>query len=492
MSACSSVLELLLPGGSVAASTVIGSGCPDALRPSAMTAEPPWDIIVLAPSQREQRSSAWIDVAAETAARSVSSHGLVYVIAPLSTRLRLGRALNRAGLSITSAMLHLPNMSTSSLLLPLEAGALREAATRLVAPGVRRATLRVAVALLAARWLRFHPSSALVARRPGAGPLAGWAPRPSCSSGEGPIAAVRLRRNVRRERVLVHLRRFGGEGAVAKAILRGASERDEISAEAAALEDLAAAARSAGAEVPSGRMVELASGCGVLIQEVVGGIPAAWALRGRRGVFEDLIAKLAEWLERWGSNTRVRMHPPAAFLQDSVLKPAEALADLLPDGIAYVAWLERCCRALEGRDIPFVATHGDLTMSNILLRPDGRLGIVDWEAAAPRGLPLADFYYAAVDAAAAQRHYRDRSKAFDRCFQPEGSLARVVRTIGLRLSQALEVTDEVATIAFHACWLQHAEDARRKRAAGEPMPFLAHLRQAARHQDLIRPWRRQA
>lgn len=485
MSAGRSVLEFLLPDGRAAAVGMLGSGTPSLLRSPSPPVEPPWDIIVVAPSEREARSRSWVDATARAAAHSVSRDGLVYVLAPVITRLRLGHALRQAGLSVTSGMLHLPDKGTSQVLLSLDRKALQEVARRLVAPGVGRTTLRVAAALGAGRWLRCHPTAALLARRPGARPLGEWLAIPVAGTIADLLVAIRVRRHAHRERVVLHLQPIDGRAGVAKAVLRPDASGGEIRVEAKALADLAPAARAAGAEVPSCRVVELAPGRDVLVQEVVDGAPAAWTLSRADTAFEPLIVQLGAWLARWGSATRVVRRPGADFFRRMVLDPAMGLAERLPDGAGYLSWLESRCRLVEGMEVPLVATHGDLTMSNVLLRSDGRLGIVDWEAAEPSGLPLTDFYYSVVDAAAAHGNYRDWPGAFERCFRLEGPTMAVVRLVEQRLARALEVTDEVATLAFHACWLRHAANERQKRAPGEPTPFLRHLQSAAGLREVI-------
>jgi len=480
VSAPSSVLELLLPDGHASAIAVLGSGCPPLLGPPSPSVEPPWDLVVVAPCEGESRSRSWVDATARAAARSVSDDGLVYVLAPMATRLRLGKILRQAGLA-TSGMLHLRYKGTSQVLLVLDHRALCETAQRLVAPGLGRTGLRLAAALGAARWLRCHPSATLLARRPGARPMVEWLAA-ACTEPLGDrLVAIRLRRNARRERAVLHLR-----GAVAKVVLSPVAARREIRSEAETLAALAPAARSTGVEVPSCRIVEAAPGCDVLVQEILEGTPAVWTLSRVSSALEPLIVRLSGWLQRWGTTTRVLSRVGADFFRHIVLEPAVALVDCLPDGAGYVGWLETRCRVLEGTEFPLVATHGDLTMSNILLGSDGRLGIVDWEEAEPRGLPLSDLYYAVVDAAAAHGKYRDRAGAFQACFRREGPILTAVRMAGQRLARALEVSDEVATIAFHACWLRHATNERRKRAAGQPTPFLLHLQDVARQRDVIR------
>jgi aminoglycoside phosphotransferase (APT) family kinase protein len=286
-----------------------------------------------------------------------------------------------------------------------------------------------------------------------------------------------------RARAVVHLRgNPGGAGVVAKVMLRSSDARADIRREALALDSLSAAARKAGASVPTGRVVEQSRECPALLLEALPGTSAAAILTERRTAYEGIVRRLGAWLEAWSRATCRARRLDQAVLDAWVLEPARRLADRLDDGTTYAAWLESRCRELVGCSVPLVATHNDLTMSNVLLQPDGRLGILDWEAATAEGLPLRDYVYAVVDATAARDGYRDRPGALSRCFGAgsQGVVAEALR----RLRRAIDVPDGFATIAFHACWLQHAEDEARKRAPGEPLPFLGCVQRATRIRDL--------
>jgi aminoglycoside phosphotransferase (APT) family kinase protein len=82
-------------------------------------------------------------------------------------------------------------------------------------------------------------------------------------------------------------------------------------------------------------------------------------------------------LERWVSG-------PAAVLRGQGGRGSrglDAVADELVD-------------ALHGRTLTAGWIHGDFWPGNLLVRPDGTLGgIVDWDAAAPVGLPLHDLLH---------------------------------------------------------------------------------------------------
>jgi hypothetical protein len=229
--------------------------------------------------------------------------------------------------------------------------------------------------------------------------------------------------------------------------------------------------------VPEGTIIELSPCCPGLHLERLPGVTAARLLWQQPSRHEAIVRQLGGWLEAWSRTTLHARRADRALLDRWLLGPARRLADDFDDGAGYAAWLESLAEAVLGRSVPLVATHSDLTMSNVLIGPDGGLGVVDWEAATPDGLPLRDFCYAVVDATAARDGYRDRPAAFDRCFGREGM--PFVREIVGALRGAIELPGDLATIAFHACWLQHAEDERRKREPGEALPFLGVARRAA-------------
>jgi aminoglycoside phosphotransferase (APT) family kinase protein len=207
------------------------------------------------------------------------------------------------------------------------------------------------------------------------------------------------------------------------------------------------------------------------------GVPAASLIGAGRRSPHAVIAELGEWLARWNQTTLVPGRLESSWAERELLAPAALVADDLPDGPAYLAWLQRRAAAAHGEALPSVAVHRDLTMSNVLLADDA-LGIVDWEVAGAAGLPLRDFLYAAVDASSARDGYRDRVAAFDRCFPPAGPPRQLAERLD-RLRRQAGLTEATASLCVHACWLQHALDERAKRTGGEPRPFLAIVRRLA-------------
>jgi hypothetical protein len=491
MSGCGGVLGLLHPNGIALAAQVLGDHCPVGLRPSAEIATPPWDLLILAPSEPQTTDASWLAGACR-AADAIGADGLVYLLASPRARGRIATLLSGSGLSGDLAILHLPDTHTSATLLPLERRALLPATDRVVAPGVRRWLIRAAAGLpIWGMVARAHPSVGLVLRRPGARSLAAWALGPTGNT-RSPIAAIRLRRNADRERAVVDLVPEEGTAMIAKVVVRGGSEARGVEAEALNLAGARASARAAGVDLPTAETRVLGPGCQVLLQDTLPGAPASWVLRDDPDAFPGLLARLADWLERWHVSTAVPQAVGRDRLERDVLEPAARLATRIAGGAGYVRWLEAGCRALEEATIPLVYVHGDLTMPNVLVRAGGPLAIVDWEAAHPAGWPLGDYVYAAVDAFAARDRYRDRGAAFDACFRPDQPTGRMVHQACLRLARAIDLSPQAAAIAFHSCWLHHADNESRKRRPGEARPFLTVLQRAANGRDTIAPWRERA
>jgi hypothetical protein len=481
VSGCPGLLDLLHPRGTVASAGVLGAACPSRLRPARLDSRQRWDLAILAPSPGEAASTLWLAGALDRLQASLAPDGIVYLLARRAARPRLALALEHAGLPIVQRMLHLPDAEASELLLPMRRHAIRGAVERLLVPdALRSRMLRMALAMPGAVPLlgRLHPAVGLVAQRPGAPPLGSWLWAAAGGNAGDRIAAIQTRWRADRVRSVVHLLPgAGGEAAVVKVVLRADEASAAIQREALALSDLGPAARAAGAAVPAGSMIELGPRCPALLLELLPGLPAARLLARQPGRYESLLRQLGEWLEAWSRATCRPQPVDGALLDTWILNPSRRLAGQLEDGRGYVAWLEARGEALVGRSVPVVATHNDLTMANVLMQSEGKLGVVDWEAASAGGLPLRDFLYAAVDATAAREGYRDRPGAFDRCFGGGGG--GLLGEILARLRRAIDLPDDFATLAFHGCWLQHAEDERRKRVPGEALPFLGFVRRAA-------------
>lgn len=132
--------------------------------------------------------------------------------------------------------------------------------------------------------------------------------------------------------------------------------------------------------------------------------------------------QITDWLECWNRATVTWRRIDDLDLEAELLVPARLLAPSLEGGTEYASWLESQSRRIRGLRVPFVATHNDLTMWNVLVDSGPALGVVDWEMSREAGLPLVDFYYAAVDVAMCTKRIRARSEGYAACVDEEGWL----------------------------------------------------------------------
>jgi thiamine kinase-like enzyme len=221
--------------------------------------------------------------------------------------------------------------------------------------------------------------------------------------------------------------------------------------------------------VPEAREVEAGPGT-ILLEQPIDGRQMAALLGWRQESVPTFIARITDWLVHWNRNTLTTRIADRGWIEEQLLQPAAALPSLR-ERPAYLAWLQEKCARLAGQSVPVVAAHNDLTMSNLLLTAEGRLGVLDWEAAGER-LPLTDLFYTVVDAASAQNHYRDRLDAFRHCLEVGGRWYQLVNGAEAKIRGVTGTGPEIAALAFHVCWLQHAAAEAAKRLPDEPRPFL--------------------
>ena len=106
-------------------------------------------------------------------------------------------------------------------------------------------------------------------------------------------------------------------------------------------------------------------------------------------------------------------------------------------------------------ELPSVFEHGDLSHPNLIQLTDGRVGVVDWELAEPRGLPAQDlsFFLAYVAFATRRAGTIERQvAAFDEAFVTPGAWARPLLA-GYADRQG--VPRSLLTPLFVACWARY-------------------------------------
>jgi hypothetical protein len=472
-----SLLDLLHPDGVANRITVMGSAAPAMLRlgdrTAAMNGEL-LDAVVLAPDLTECRTANWLDDAVEAIAGGLASNGVVYVVAPRTWRRSVLRLLSQRGFIVEATYAHLRQGHATHYAIPCDAAIASRVVRGLTASRskVVLAGLFCALPGAAAVARRAWPVVGYVVRRPAARAAFDWMAPHSAAFGTARRVLVREKSRCGGVTAVVSSFPAAGErpACVVKVPLTDDACRQRAH-EASMLTRLQAAASLAGATLPVPGMFRLTSGRCALGLSVIDGEPASAVLASRPERLSEIVAGIGGWLERWNLLTQRDAIADAARLSREILEPAAAIAQHISCGPQYLRWLEERCAAVEGQSLPAVATHNDLTVSNVLLTDATRLGVLDWEVAREDGLPLTDLFYAAADAHAATRHPRARAQSLIEAFDANSRAGRMVDRIAGRLTDALGINDDIAELLKHASALLHAANEEQAKRSGS-RPFL--------------------
>lgn len=468
-----SLLELFLPDGAARRSAIIGSNCPPILSPPGCseTTENA-ELIVLAPTLAECRTRGWLEDAVQSLSGRLGADGLAYVLAPALWRFKIRNLLGDRGLSIEQAILHVPDQRLSRFLIPLDARPAQYAASKLLSLSLGKHLLAVFGVCL----LRFDrlfkcllPSAGLLVRRPGSRPIFEWLFR-LCSATNGNVVIATSSRG-KDGSIVLHA--FPGRTERATVVAKLTMKSTEsLIAEAATLRRLEPIASAAGAQIPRVLSLEHVNGHPVLLQTGLCGQSVAALLASRANRLVGILERLVSWLESWNRSTLTAMPLDIALGEREIVASAGLVTAQLDAGSEYQNWLRTRCHTVMDRTIPLVTTHNDLTMWNLLLTKQRQLGVVDWEAAREKDLPLVDFFYAIADAVTIAHGFADRSRALEACFVVGGAYERGTRQLLMRLRRVVRMSDDMVEVCFHACWLRHAANECKTAGSSDPRPFL--------------------
>ena len=184
-----------------------------------------------------------------------------------------------------------------------------------------------------------------------------------------------------------------------------------------------------------------------------------------------------DWLLELG--TRTAHHAP-----DEALRATEVLGqlvdrfdDLYRVDTDHVAFLTAQARRLRDAApaLPLVFQHGDPGPWNLVVRADGRLAFLDWEAAEPDGMPLWDLFHFfrsfgfLVSRAAGER---DPLKSFSDQILADSDVGRLLAETTSRFCAKCELAPNLVEPLFYLSWMHRAL----KEAARLPADGLDHGR----------------
>jgi hypothetical protein len=474
--AAASVLDLFHPSGAAAILTTIGSAPPPYLVGERRSiGDVGADAVLLAPSEEECRADGWLAGAAATIARTLSANGIVYAVIPRRWRRTVANLLAAHGLFVAARYIHLRQGARTHYVIPCDPAIVRRLLTTLAA---RRRFVVLAGAAWAIPGAAFIAraawgSTGMLLRRPGARAALAWTPAVQAGASCAGWTVIRHRSVGARTHAVISSFGIGGDlAAVIKAPL-SESAIDASRREALSLSRLAVSASRAGAVVPTANYAHEARPA--LHLEPLRGTPVAHLLRSDPARLETTVCRIGEWLRLWHELTARPGRATSARLTSEVLAPASRLADRLPGGPAYVRWLEARCALVQDAHLPFVASHNDLTVSNLLITEHGKMGVLDWEGARYDGLPLVDLFYSAASACEASGSRATRAAAFIDAYNRSTSIGAVVAAIAATTASSLRLSVPMADLLRHAAAIQHAAD-ECAREGTDGGPFLQLLR----------------
>jgi aminoglycoside phosphotransferase len=188
---------------------------------------------------------------------------------------------------------------------------------------------------------------------------------------------------------------------------RLADDADRLAHEAAMLEAADRATAQGAATAPVLLAFDSSPRWPLLLETALPGRPISPAALRRDPL--GTIGRVAGALGALAEAT-ARMAPPGWY--GSLIE--EPLTALAAGGTAATAELVRTTlgvlEPLRGARLPLVLEHGDVSHPNLLLLPDGRIGLLDWERARDGGLPVSDLMFFLAYAARARR--QERQDAF--------------------------------------------------------------------------------
>jgi len=114
--------------------------------------------------------------------------------------------------------------------------------------------------------------------------------------------------------------------------------------------------------------------------------------------------------------------------------------------------------ALAGSTLPAVPFHGDFCTANVLLGPDGGIGVIDWESEPGCCWPLADLlhFLASVWALPYSRAAGAQAANYRKMFFSEHDLTGPARTVAHSYLDRVGVARRLALPLSVACWVTYA------------------------------------
>jgi hypothetical protein len=194
----------------------------------------------------------------------------------------------------------------------------------------------------------------------------------------------------------------------------------------------------------------------VVGETMMDGVPFQRRSDGDAGCLH--LREAVEWLAALGGATARPVSGAAV---------AEAMRDLLtrfrqiyrPAPRELVFLEKQIARLAASRyPVPMVFQHGDPGIWNMLVRPNGRVVFMDWEAAERRGMPLWDLFYflRSYTMLSRVRGLQSRGDTFANHFLGDSPLAAAIQQATHHYSARVGVHPSLIEPLFYTCWMHRA------------------------------------
>jgi len=231
-------------------------------------------------------------------------------------------------------------------------------------------------------------------------------------------------------------------------------------------------------QAPRGLFIGHHGGLAVVGESALAGQPLAQRTRRTpdcvygRGMVEALV----DLAERSAESTP---GPQVAQAMDRLFRSFRAVYDLPDSEQAFL--VEQIDRIAAEPVVPLVFQHGDPGVWNAIVTRDDRVGLLDWEAGEPWGMPLWDLFYFLRSygiPAGGSHGRRDWLRNSSRHFMGQTALSGFVAEAVSRYCERVKLSPGLVEPLFHTCWMHRAlkEATRRTRATLGEARYLGLLR----------------
>jgi len=180
----------------------------------------------------------------------------------------------------------------------------------------------------------------------------------------------------------------------------------------------------------------------------------------------------------------------AAEVEAALMKLYRRFAEIYPLSNLEADFLTEQIKmiSLVSREFPLVFQHGDPGTWNMLVSPENRVIVIDWEAGEPEGMPLWDlFYFTRTYGSWMSRVQgsRDTLKNFTQHFLEPSPLHELLTATLKRYCDGVGLKTDFIAPLFYTCWMHRAlkESTRLQKDALSKGTFFTLLRHCIEHRN---------